>query len=215
MTSKSKYNCSSRWHYPLLMRLVFMTVLVSYSYLCFAQDSLQVDTNIQNSQVNLQDSIVEDSEPTTSEDRVLKKKKKSRKIKKSVPKDQQHIINEKTNQDDPFFGMDIKYILLWFSLSVIILFFIVRAILDKIYKIRDSDGTVYLSRRDYYRNVYLKSEAWQRKRFVVLKRDNWKCVYCGQKATEVHHKRYARINIGSEPIEWLVSICSSCHDSLH
>lgn len=69
MTSKSKYNCSSRWHYPWLMRLVFMTVLVSYSYLCFAQDSLRVDSNIQNFQVNLQDRIVEDSESTTSEDR--------------------------------------------------------------------------------------------------------------------------------------------------
>lgn len=197
------------------MRLVFMTILVSYSYLCIAQDSLQVDSNIQNFQVNLQDSIVEDSEPTTSEDRVLKKKKISKKRKKSVPKDQQHSINENSNHDDPFFGMDLKSILLWFSLSVIVLFFIVRAILYKIYKIRDSDGIVYLSRRDYYRNVYLKSEAWQRKRFVVLKRDNWKCVHCGQKATEVHHTRYARINIGSEPIEWLVSICSSCHDSLH
>ena len=43
------------------------------------------------------------------------------------------------------------------------------------------------SRRNYYRNVYLKSDAWQRKRFVVLRRDNWRCVYCGTKATQVHH----------------------------
>ena len=119
MTSMSKYNCSSRLHYPWLMRLVFMTFLVSYSYLCFAQDRLQVDTYIQNVPINLQDSIVEDSEPTISEDRVLKKK--SRKIKKSVPKDQQHSINENSNHDDPFFGMDLKSILLWFSLSVIVL----------------------------------------------------------------------------------------------
>lgn len=28
-------------------------------------------------------------------------------------------------------------------------------------------------RRDYYRNVYLKSDDWQRKRYVVLKIDNW------------------------------------------
>jgi hypothetical protein len=34
-------------------------------------------------------------------------------------------------------------------------------------------------RRNYYRNVYLKSDAWQRKRYVVLKRDNWQCTYCG------------------------------------
>lgn len=41
-------------------------------------------------------------------------------------------------------------------------------------------------RRDFYNNVYLKSEEWQRKRYVVLKRDNWRCVYCGERATQVH-----------------------------
>lgn len=71
------------------------------------------------------------------------------------------------------------------------------------------------ARRDYYRNDYLKSEAWKRKRFVVLKRDNWKCVYCGSKATQVHHKKYAKNNIGKEPIEWLESICKTCHDKKH
>jgi hypothetical protein len=70
-------------------------------------------------------------------------------------------------------------------------------------------------RREYYRNDYLKSEAWQRKRYVVLKRDNWRCVFCGCKATQVHHKRYAKHNIGKEPIEWLVSVCKSCHDKQH
>lgn len=70
-------------------------------------------------------------------------------------------------------------------------------------------------RRDYYRNDYLQSEAWKRKRYVVLKRDNWRCVFCGGKATQVHHKRYAKYNIGKEPIEWLVSVCKSCHDKQH
>lgn len=70
-------------------------------------------------------------------------------------------------------------------------------------------------RRDYYRNEYLKSDAWQRKRYVVLKRDNWRCVYCGQPATQVHHKRYAKRNIGKEPIDWLVSVCDNCHNSIH
>jgi 5-methylcytosine-specific restriction endonuclease McrA len=50
---------------------------------------------------------------------------------------------------------------------------------------------------------------------VVLKRDNWTCVYCGAPATQVHHKRYAKVNIGNEPIEWLVSVCNSCHQSIH
>ena len=70
-------------------------------------------------------------------------------------------------------------------------------------------------RRDYYRNDYLKSEAWKRKRYVVLKRDNWRCVYCGSRATQVHHKKYAKYNIGKEPIDWLVSVCKICHDRLH
>lgn len=69
-------------------------------------------------------------------------------------------------------------------------------------------------RQDYYRNEYLKSDAWKKKRYLILKRDSWKCVYCGAKATQVHHKRYAK-NIGKEPIEWLVSICKPCHDSKH
>ena len=70
-------------------------------------------------------------------------------------------------------------------------------------------------RTDYYRNVYLKSDEWKRKRYVVLKRDNWRCVYCVARATQVHHKRYAKRNIGKEPIEWLVSVCDDCHNSKH
>ena len=70
-------------------------------------------------------------------------------------------------------------------------------------------------RRDYYRNVYLKSDAWQRKRYVVLKRDNWTCVYCGKPATQIHHTKYAKYNIGREPIDWLVSVCKACHEARH
>jgi 5-methylcytosine-specific restriction endonuclease McrA len=81
--------------------------------------------------------------------------------------------------------------------------------------ISDKLNRKYRSRRDYYNNVYLKSDAWQRKRYIVLKRDNYRCVYCGAHATQVHHKRYAPKNIGNEPIDWLVSVCKSCHDNLH
>ena len=69
-------------------------------------------------------------------------------------------------------------------------------------------------RRDYYRNDYLKSDAWQRKRYLVLKRDNWRCVYCGARATQVHHLKYAK-NIGREPTDWLVSVCEECHKARH
>ena len=70
-------------------------------------------------------------------------------------------------------------------------------------------------RRKYYNEVYLKSDAWRRKRYVVLKRDNWLCLYWGEKATQVHHKRYAKKNIGREPIKWLQSVCEKCHNKLH
>lgn len=69
-------------------------------------------------------------------------------------------------------------------------------------------------RTDYY-HEYLKTAEWQRKRFIVLERDKYRCVYCGAKATQVHHKRYAKNNIGKEPIEWLVSVCDSCHQRMH
>ncbi len=70
-------------------------------------------------------------------------------------------------------------------------------------------------RRTYYRDTYLNSDDWKRKRALVLKRDRYRCVYCGTRATQVHHKQYAPRNIGREPIEWLVSVCKSCHDQQH
>jgi 5-methylcytosine-specific restriction endonuclease McrA len=70
-------------------------------------------------------------------------------------------------------------------------------------------------RQTYYRVEYLKSDAWQRKRAVVLKRDKHLCVYCGTRASQVHHKRYAPRNIGREPIKWLVSVCEGCHRKQH
>jgi len=69
-------------------------------------------------------------------------------------------------------------------------------------------------RKDTY-TEYLKSDDWKRKRYVVLKRDNWKCVHCGVSATEVHHKKYAPFSIGREPIEWLESVCNNCHSNQH
>lgn len=74
---------------------------------------------------------------------------------------------------------------------------------------------IFYSRRRYYNEVYLKSDAWKRKRYVVLRRDNWRCVRCGAPATQVHHKRYAPKRIGKEPIKWLESLCKTCHESVH
>jgi 5-methylcytosine-specific restriction endonuclease McrA len=70
-------------------------------------------------------------------------------------------------------------------------------------------------RRRYYRESYLTSDNWKRKRAVVLKRDRYRCAFCGGRATQVHHKRYTRRSIGREPIEWLVSVCRTCHEHQH
>lgn len=70
-------------------------------------------------------------------------------------------------------------------------------------------------RKTYYREDYLKSDDWKRKRALVLKRDAYKCAFCGCRATQVHHKRYAPKNVGREPIEWLVAICEPCHRRKH
>src|SRR2546430_8668220 len=70
------------------------------------------------------------------------------------------------------------------------------------------------NRKAYYRD-YLNSEDWQRKRWLVLKRDRHRCTYCGARATQVHHKKYPPRNIGREPIDWLVSTCAFCHAKQH
>ena len=62
---------------------------------------------------------------------------------------------------------------------------------------------------------YLRTDDWKRKRYLVLKRDRWRCVYCGARATQVHHREYAPVNIGHEPIDLLVSVCKRCHESQH
>jgi len=69
-------------------------------------------------------------------------------------------------------------------------------------------------KREQGRDEYRKSDDWQRKRALVLKRDKYRCVYCRARASHVHYKRYAQRNIGSEPIEWLVSVCERCHRKL-
>jgi len=60
---------------------------------------------------------------------------------------------------------------------------------------------------------YLQSDAWRHKRYLVLRRDNWECVECGRRATEVHHKYYLRSH--REPISALQSVCRDCHRQIH
>ena len=99
------------------------------------------------------------------------------------------------------------------SPTLVIVGFIVLFILSIWWGVRAREKR-RIDRRDYYRE-YLKSDEWKRKRYVVLKRDNWTCQYCGKKATQVHHLKYAKYQIGKEPIKWLVSVCRPCHKDQH
>lgn len=66
-------------------------------------------------------------------------------------------------------------------------------------------------------NAYLRSDAWSRKRNLVLKRDQYRCQSClTGLATQVHHKSYSFVDFkGNEPCFDLISICTPCHDLIH
>lgn len=73
-------------------------------------------------------------------------------------------------------------------------------------------------RREYA--LYLRSPVWAAIRQRVLARDKGRCRVFSHdhaNAEEVHHLRYPDRNdgLGSEPLEWLISVCRSCHIRLH
>jgi len=65
---------------------------------------------------------------------------------------------------------------------------------------------------DYYE--FIKSKTWYEIRKPVLKRDKNKCVHCGAKARDVHHKWYSR-PFGKEKLKQLESVCRDCHQTIH
>ena len=75
--------------------------------------------------------------------------------------------------------------------------------------VRRKNNLTTLNYSSYYE--YLKSDDWKRIRNLVLKRDNYKCRICKNRATQVHHKRYFQKVLTGKNIGYLVSICSDCH----
>ena len=65
--------------------------------------------------------------------------------------------------------------------------------------------------REQYQ-LYLNSDAWAKKQAERMAIDGNICA-CGIPAAYVHHKTY--VNIGKEPMVDLVSLCESCHSSVH
>ena len=68
----------------------------------------------------------------------------------------------------------------------------------------NEDGTV-----DY--NAYIHSHDWDLKRDERIEIDNHTCQVCGtnERTLQVHHLSYS--NLGDEPMEDLITVCSVCH----
>lgn len=206
-------------------RLIILLISFCFSNPCFGQDTLQIDTIPETSFSATTDTVTADS--TAIDIIETQTKTKTRKVQKPKIIHQPVVINEYKPKDVETSGMGIGFIffgIIVISVIMVLAFSQFNFFKSNRYKPTSTEeeefmpdylSRQFMTRRDYYRNVYLKSDAWQRKRYVVLKRDNWQCVYCGGRATQVHHTRYAKRNIGKEPIEWLVSICETCHDSFH
>ena len=60
---------------------------------------------------------------------------------------------------------------------------------------------------------YLASPYWQVRRRAALKRANYLCQNCGQRATQVHHLTY--LGVFDESPSDLVALCDHCHADLH
>lgn len=49
----------------------------------------------------------------------------------------------------------------------------------------------------------------------ILRRDSWRCQFCGTMMNlEVHHKRF-RSRSGHDSEENLITLCARCHSSIH
>ena len=69
-------------------------------------------------------------------------------------------------------------------------------------------------------HVYIKSEAWQKKRLKRLKMDGFRCQFrvgqlrCTAKThLEVHHLSYK--NLGNERFKELITLCHKHHGQAH
>jgi 5-methylcytosine-specific restriction endonuclease McrA len=61
----------------------------------------------------------------------------------------------------------------------------------------------------------LDSESYEVLRNRVLRRDGWRCQFCGMMCDlEVHHKEF-RSHSGDDSEENLITLCAQCHAGVH
>ncbi len=59
--------------------------------------------------------------------------------------------------------------------------------------------------------AYMRSPEWRKLRKRILERDGYKCLLCGEEATEVHHLNYDRF--GHEQETDLIAVCHDCNQA--
>jgi 5-methylcytosine-specific restriction endonuclease McrA len=66
------------------------------------------------------------------------------------------------------------------------------------------------------KKLYLVSNQWTKKRVLVLRRDSHTCRKCHHKSKTLHvHHAANYLLIPNEPIDSLVTLCSTCHKKEH
>ena len=61
----------------------------------------------------------------------------------------------------------------------------------------------------------LAPEPYDQLRKQVLRRDGWRCQFCGSRHNlQVHHKKL-RSQQGSDDELNLITLCAGCHENLH
>lgn len=75
---------------------------------------------------------------------------------------------------------------------------------------RSSMGVARIQ-RDFYSNT---KQSWWTINAAVRKRDGGKCVFCGDKADDVHHVTSLSRG-GTTSMSNLVSVCEDCHAARH
>ena len=61
----------------------------------------------------------------------------------------------------------------------------------------------------------LGSSEYSQLRAEVLKRDGWRCQFCGSRTQlEVHHQEF-RSHSGEDTERNLITLCLGCHRSIH
>lgn len=115
--------------------------------------------------------------------------------------------------------LDFLMFLLFFGFIPLIVVGIILSVIENSTK-KETKPDINKSSLSY--EELLNSEEWQQKRLSILKRDYFKCRYCGSKHNlQVHHKYYKKYPDGQKVKPWnypddaLITLCRECHKKVH